>query len=113
MLFRYYFELIAGLIFISAILILGSKGTVVFVLLAALPLIMRINKTRIDERDLHVFYKAGNLTMGLMILFLILIYYSSDAVINGITVGSNWFQLSVGGFIFVHGLAGLITNYSN
>ncbi len=108
MLLRYYFEMIVGLIAFLAVLFLGKTGNTAFVLFAALPLIMRIRKNKVDERELYVFYKAGNLTMGLMIASLFLINQFSDAVVNGNLIGDYWFPLSVGAFLASHGFSGLI-----
>lgn len=107
MLLRYYFETIVGIICLVLILILGSKGIVSLALFALLPIIMRSRKTKIDERELHLFYKAGNITMGGNILFLYLIFRFSSSIINGNIVGDNWFYLAVTATLFVHGAVGL------
>ena len=110
MILRYYFELIVGLIAILAILLFGKFGNAFFILFAALPLIMRIRKGKVDERELLVFYKAGNLTMGLMIVCLYLISYFFHSTINGNLIGDHWFSLSVASLLTAHGLSGLIMN---
>lgn len=112
MLLRYYFELAVGLLVIFAVLFLGAAGNTMFVLFAVLPAIMRKKKSKVDERELYVFYKAGNLTMGLMVLCLFIIHHFFDAVVNGNVVGDNWFPLSIGALLTVHGLSGLVMNCS-
>lgn len=107
MLLRYYFETIAGLLCLVLILLFGSKGIASLAVFALLPIIMRYKKTSTDERELHLFYKAGNYTMGGNILFLYLIYRFSDTAINGNIIGDNWFALAVTTTLFVHGLVGL------
>jgi len=107
MLLRYYFETFVGLLCFALILVLGSKGMASLALFALLPIIMRLRKTKVDERELHLFYKAGNITMGGNILFLFLIYRFSDTVINGNIIGNNWFALAVTATLFVHGAVGL------
>ncbi len=113
MVLRYNFELIIGLVIIAVILIfgdIGSVGSAAFILLAFLPLLMKIKNGKVDERELYVFYKAGNYTMGLSVLCLYFINRFSDVAINGHVIGENWFPLSIGSILMVHGLAGLLIN---
>lgn len=113
MLLRYYFELITGLIVIAVVIISGKViGSTAFVLLAFLPLLKRIKKGKVDERELYVFYKAGNLTMGLSVFCLYFINRFGDKTINEQTIGDIWFPLSIGSILVVHGLSGVIMNRS-
>jgi len=102
--------LIVGLIAVLAILFFGKSGNIIFVLFAALPLIIRIRKGKVDERELLVFYKAGNLTMGLMIVCLYLINHFFLTAVNENLIGDHWFSLSVASLLTTHGLSGLIMN---
>lgn len=110
MLFRYYYELIVGALAVIAILFLGNLGNTTFVLAVALPIIMRIKKTKIDEREFYVFYKAANLTMGLLLFCMLLINLFENLTINGHLIGANWLSLSVASLFVSHGLSGLIMN---
>jgi hypothetical protein len=109
MIFRFWFASIFGFIFLVSILLFGAKGAISFVLLPLCPLIMRIKKIKYpDERELHLFYKTGNLTLGLAIIAIIIIHHFQDALVNGHLIGDNWMYLTIISIFFAHGLAGLI-----
>lgn len=106
--FRFAFEATIGAICFTAILIFGSQGNAALALFALLPVIMRLKKVSPDEREKQLFYKIGNLTFGLSIIALLIVYYLSDTMINGHSPGNNWLTLSVAGIILMHGISGLI-----
>ncbi len=109
MLFRFYFQVIVSLICVIGLFLFGEKGISLIALFALLPILMRIKKVpKLDEREQQLFYKIGNLTLGISILFVVLINYLSDLVINGIQVGDNWMILIILSMIFTQGLAGII-----
>ena len=109
MIFRFWFESIYGFICLGCILLFGAKGTSSFILLVLCPLIMRIKKIKKpDERELLLFYKTGNLTMGIAIIVILIIHHFQGAVVNGHLIGDNWMTLVFSSLFFAHGLAGLI-----
>jgi hypothetical protein len=109
MIFRFWFESIFGFICLICILLLGAKGASSLVIFVLLPILMRIKKTKQpDERELQLFYKIGNLTMGLTILALIIIHTLQNTEINGHVIGTNWMTLAIASTMLAHGLAGLI-----
>lgn len=106
---RFWFESIVGLICMIGILLFGKAGFVCFVLFALLPLVTRLCKgNKPDERELQLFYKAGNLSLALTIIVILLISRLSNVVINDHSIGDNWMLLSVTSIIMFHGIAGLI-----
>ena len=109
MIFRFWFESIIGFICLVCILLFGSKGASSLVIFALLPILMRIKKTKKpDERELQLFYKIGNLTMGLTIIAIIIIHYLQDTEVYGHLIGANWMTLAITSILIAHGLAGLI-----
>lgn len=110
MVLRYNFEFFVGLLIIAVILIFGEILSPAFFLLAFVPLLIKIEKGKADERELYVFYKSGNYSMGVGVLCMYFINRFSDVAINGHVIGDNWFTLSIGSILMVHGLAGLLFN---
>ncbi len=108
MIFRFLFEFLVGFICLLSVLVFGIVGMTVLSLYALLPLLISKITKKPDERETQLFYKAGNLSMGLMILVILLIYYFSGIKINGHLIGNHWMELSISSAIFTHGLAGLI-----
>lgn len=108
MLLRYYLEIVTGVLVLAVVLIFGKIGNVVFVFFAFMPLLIKVKKRKVDERELFVFYKAGNITMGLSVIALYFIHRFFDVTINGQTIGDNWFPLSIGVILLIHGLAGVV-----
>ena len=107
--FRFWFESIFGFICFVSIILFGAKGASIIVLLPLCPLIMRIKKIKYpDERELHLFYKTGNLTLGLSIITIIIIQHFQDTLVNGHLISDNWMTLVVSSLFLAHGLAGLI-----
>ncbi len=109
MLFRFYFQVVVSLICVTGIFLFGEKGIALIALFALLPVLMRAKKVqKLDEREQQLFYKIGNLTLGISILFVVLINYLSEIVINGVRVGDHWMILTILSMVFTQGLAGLI-----
>ena len=105
---RFIFEAVVGAVCLLAILFFGSKGIAALALFAFLPIIMRIKKTIPDEREKQIFYKVGNLTFGLTVIALYIIYQLSDYTINGNHIEDYWYFLSITSIILIHGISGLI-----
>jgi hypothetical protein len=107
---RFAFELAVGMISVAAVLLLGSVGMVFFALFAFFPLVVRkYGSHKPDERELQLFYRAGNLTLVLIFLAVLGIYLASSVSINGRAVGENWYLLTMGAILATHGFAGLIS----
>ncbi len=107
--FRFWFESIVGFCCIICILLFGQAGSASIALFALLPVIMRIRKTKnLDERELLLFYKAGNLSIAFFILAICLISFLSKVVINGHAIGASWMFLSITSILMFHGIAGLV-----
>ncbi len=106
MVLRFLYEAIVGFLTFVAILLFGEKGFAVFALLAILPVIMRVAKVKADERELLLFYRAGNVTLAATMLAIILIHFTSGWTVNGHLIGDHWMQLSVAAVLFCHGIIG-------
>jgi energy-converting hydrogenase Eha subunit A len=106
--FRFTYEAIIGMVSFLVVLFLGNVGGSILALIAFLPLITKIKNIRLDEREMQLFYKVGNLTFGLTILALVGINYFGNYKINGNPVGNSWLMLSLSGIMLMHGIAGLI-----
>ena len=104
MIFRFAYELSVGLITLGAVLAFGTKGQAALALLAPLPLILRKLKVKPDERELGLFYKSGNLALGLLIASLFMFHFigMEDFFIR------NWMFITASALLITHGLAGLL-----
>lgn len=102
---RFAYELIVGIILLTAVFLFGAKGIAAMALLAAHPFIY---KKKADEREIQLLNKVGNYTAGATLLACVIISYFSDLVVNGQLIGKNWFGLVVSAFIIAHGSSGLI-----
>lgn len=103
---RFLFESIIGAICLLAVLFFGTVGFIAFALLALLPMVARNYQP--DERELQLFYKTGNLTMGLSMVGIYLVYLFSGISINGHLIGNNWMPLCITTLILIHGISGLV-----
>ena len=101
---RFAFELIVGIIGLIAVAIFGEVGIAAFALFAAQPF---IGKKKLDEREYQLFYKVGNITAGLFLIACVIVYFYSDASVNGHQIGKIWLLWIVPAFIGIHGAAGL------
>lgn len=113
MLFRYFYEAIVGAICITLVLLFGMKGLASLALLAFLPMYLRSRGLQPSQRELTLFYKTGNITLGIIIISVFVIYRFSEASIHGRTIGESWVGLLVALIVFFHGLAGIVMNRFN
>lgn len=113
MIFRYFYEAVVGALALTLVLLFGMKGLASLALLAFLPLYLRARSVQPDERELTLFYRTGNLTLGIIIVSVFVIYKFSQTSIHGQTVGENWKGLLMALIVFFHGLGGLIMNKFN
>lgn len=108
MLFRLFFEGAVGAVTLIAIVLFGERGFAAIALLALLPVIWRIRKTKPDERELQLFYQTNNWALGFTILAMLAIYELSHTAIGGnTTIGELWFPLSVSAILLGKGIAAL------
>ena len=103
---KFILEFIVGIILLVSVLIFGQKGMAAFALLAIHPFIKK--KKKLDEREIQLFNRIGNFTAGATLLVSIAVYYFSDFVINGWTIGENWLFYVLSAFLISHGISGLI-----
>jgi hypothetical protein len=101
---RFTYELIVGIIWMAAVLLLGEKGMIAMALLALQPF---IGKKKADEREKQLFYKVGNFTAGIMLVICVIVFECSDLVVNGHQIGKNWLLFVGAAFVISHGVAGL------
>ncbi len=104
---RFLFETAVGLVIIVAVLLFGQAGLSSIALLALFPFVLRIAQIKGDEREMLIHYKAGNLSFGLAILAVVVIYYLQNINVNDFTIESVWMPLTVGSIVLLHGVAGL------
>jgi hypothetical protein len=103
---RFILEFIVGIILLVSVLIFGQKGMAALAFLAIHPFIKK--KKKLDEREIQLFNKIGNFTAGATLLVSVAVYYFSDFVINGWTIGANWLFYVLSAFLISHGMSGLI-----
>ncbi len=102
---RFVLELIVGIILLISVLTFGQKGMAAIALLAIHPFIAK--RKKLDEREIQLFNKIGNLTAGATLLVSIVIFYFSDFIVKGQTLGENWLFYVVSAFLISHGISGL------
>ena len=105
---RYVFEIVIGVVTLVSVLLFGPVGYASFSLMAFM---VFFTKKKPDERELHLFYKAGNLTMGLMIVSLVLIDQLKNAMFGPVKVGDYWLSFAITSFLISHGASGLVYTY--
>ena len=110
--FRFIIEFLLGAICFTAVILFGDYGYYSFALWLLL-LVTHGKKHKLDEREKQLFYKVGNLTFGLTIMVLWIIFNLSHDTINGNLVVNYWYWLSISGIMFTHGIAGLIIFRTN
>jgi len=105
---RFTFEAVIGTICLLAILFFGSIGLIALALFVLFPVVVKFTKCTLDEREKVLFYKAGNLTFGITVMALWVIYKFSAHAINGNLIGEYWYYLSISTVSLIHGVSGLI-----
>ncbi len=104
---RFILELTVGILLLVAVLVFGQRGMAVFSLLAIHPFIAK--KKKLDERESQLFNKIGNHTAAITLLASVAIFYFSDVIINGQSIGENWLFYVCSAFLISHGVSGLLT----
>ncbi len=104
---RFISEVIISLLIILAVLIFGEKGIAAISLLVLMPFVTRAAKIKGDEREMLIHYKTGNLSLGLTVLFVIIIYYLQNISLGAFTINDIWMPLTIGAIMFAHGISGL------
>lgn len=72
MAFRFWYELVFGVIALISILIFGPKGIIAIVPIAFLPLIMRAKKMKADERETQLFFKGTQYIVNTIVVIILL-----------------------------------------
>jgi hypothetical protein len=103
---RFILEFIVGVTLLVSVLIFGQKGMVALVLLAIHPFIQK--KKKPDEREIQLFNKIGNFTAGATLLASVAVFYFSDFIVNGQTLGENWLFYVCSSFLISHGTSGFL-----
>ena len=103
---RFILELIAGIALLVSVIIMGQKGMAALALLAIYPFIRKRSKP--DEREVQLFNMTGNITAGVTLFASVVIFYFSDFMVRGQTLGDNWLFYVCSAFLISHGISGLI-----
>lgn len=114
MAFRFWYELAVGVITILAILILGEPGIKVIVLLALLPIIMRLKKLNADERETFLFYKGTQIIFTSLIILIVASFVFTDLNFEDLLKIKReiWFMI-LAGFMVLNGIVRLTLLYKN
>lgn len=107
---RYVFEIIVGVVTLVSVLLFGPAGYASFALMAFM---VFFSKKKPDERELQLFYKAGNATMGLMIVSLVLIDQLKNSMFGPVRVGDYWLSFAMTAFFLSHGASGLLYSFKD
>ena len=105
MIAKFILELGIGIIGVIAALLFGEAGFAALALLVIHPF---IGHRKADEHEFHLFYKAGNITAGLTLLALVVIYYTPFCIPGAILFKDHWLMFAVFSFLIAHGLSGLL-----
>lgn len=107
---RYIFEMAVGVVTLASVLLFGPVGYASFALMALLAF---FSKKKPDERELQLFYKAGNMTMALMIISLVIIDQLKNVSFGPVKVGDYWLSFAAAAFLISHGASGLVYTYKD
>ncbi|MCF7912289.1 MAG: hypothetical protein K9M99_07165 [Candidatus Cloacimonetes bacterium] len=102
---QFFFEIIVGIVILLATYLFGMVGFWGFFLLAAYPFFFKIKN--FDERELLLLHQADTLTLSMLLMVLILLYYFSGSNFGQINIGRNWLQFAVLSFLITHGASGI------
>ena len=103
---QFFYELIVGILILLATYLFGMYGFLGFILLAAYPFFFKIKG--FDEPELVLLHQADTLTLSLLLMVLILLYYFSAHDFGAINIGENWLQFAVLSFLITHGASGIL-----
>jgi hypothetical protein len=111
---RFVYEGAVGFLTLLLVLLLGEKGGAAFVLYAFLPLVMRtVKRRKPDERELHLFYRTGNISMGMTFVILVVVYFLARVQSLSALIAANWLFLTVAAILLVHSVVGLVVFHSD
>ena len=102
---QFFFEFIVGIIILLAIYLFGIAGFWAFLLLIIYPIFFKIKG--FDERELLLLHQTATLTLSMILMVLILLYYFSGSNFGSINIGENWLQFAVLAFLITHGASGI------
>lgn len=106
--FRFTFETVVGAICMALTFFLGQMAGWTFILFVPFFYLPRLRRQNMDEREIQLFYKIGNISTIYMFLSYLLIEFLSSALINGYKLGDFRIQLCASLFLLSRGLTGLI-----
>lgn len=103
MVLRFWYEFAFGVITLISVLIFGPKGMVAMVLIALIPIIMRVKKIKTDEREKQLFFKSTQYIInGIVVLIIISVFVFgvklkdlSDINSNTLAIGATLFMIVV------------------
>lgn len=106
MVFRFWYELIVGLLTLSSIIIFGEQGIKGIVLLAILPLIYRLKKIKPDERETQLFYKGTQYIVNIIVIVILVSVFIIRIKLSDLfSLGTfNFYLIMVSVLIFVSAL---------
>ncbi|MGE5496565.1 MAG: hypothetical protein ACM3Q2_00720 [Syntrophothermus sp.] len=108
MTFRFTFETAMGAILLTLIFLMGQMAMWVFLFFIPFFYLPRMRRQNMDEREIQLFYKIGNVSTVFMFFSYILIEFLSEGVVNGYKLGDFRLQLCAGMFLLSRGLTGLV-----
>lgn len=101
---RFMFQIFVGIACFVCVLRFGEAGFASFGLYALLAF---FDRKKPDERELYLFYKTGNATMGFMILFMVAVHFGQNQTISGFRIGDHWLVICANAMLVIQGLVGI------
>ena len=101
---QFAFQITVGFLCVACVAMFGQPGFACLALYAFTPL---FSGKAPDERELFLFYKTGNVTLGLMILLLVGVHFLQNATFAGLRVGDHWLVISANAMPVIQGLVGM------
>lgn len=105
MLKQFIYELLVGIVILLSIYLFGIGGYWAFLSLLMYPIFFKVKG--FDERELLFLHQTATLTLSMLLMVLILLYYFSSRNFGEINIGENWLQFAVIAFLITHGAAGI------
>lgn len=95
------YEIIIGAIVIACVSLFGVVG---FASISLFAFSFLWSKRNLDEREYQLFYRVGNLTAGLTVVYMTSIYILRT---TWPSIDQTWLGLCIGGTYLAHGCSGL------
>lgn len=104
---RYILGIAIGITIIIAMILFGKDGISFIALLALRPLIMRLKKVTLDERELALFHKANSISLGILLGSIIIFYLTMSKNANEYLT-PFWFGIFVTAFVIIQSIVGFL-----